>query len=345
MSAVRSKAIRRAGLVVTAAALVTAALGAVGAGASQLVDRNATDVTLQVNDRDEALLTYTVQGRVRHVLAWGAVNALPPTEGGQQERLQLDYSGGYGKYFAQNTAAQKLVAAFRKIRFTPGYLAKPVTRELQQTQQAADLYWKTAFHGGCLPYDGPPLAWALITCKAPDGSYWAVQQWQRGLPDYGVQPDGAKSAWELRLSHWTGALPVLTVHTDWSWRRWDHLYGQLTYLGQAAYGFLSSSLGQPLDGFGRNVYVDTYDSAYGPGWRRENSVLTHKGTGVFCYSVNPHGDHPAGKGSEYRVTVIGPGVTPDLMWQGPAPGRYSPPADAAANARIAALHDRLCRPN
>jgi hypothetical protein len=334
-----------AGLAVAAAGLVTAALGAGRAGASQLIDRNATNVTLQVNDRGEALLTYTAHGHVRHVLAWGAVNALPPTEGAQQVRLELDYSGGYGKYFAQDASAQKLVAAFRRIRFTPGYLANPVTRELQQTQQAADLYWKTGFHGGCLPYDGPPLAWALITCKAPDGSYWAVQQWQRALPDYGVQPDAAQSVRELRLSHWTGALPVLTVHTDWSWRRWDHLYGRLTYLGQPAYGFLSSSLGKPLDGFGRNVYVDTYDSAYGPGWRRENSALTHRGTGVFCYSVNPHRDHPAGTGSEYRVTVIGPGVTPDLMWQGRAPGPYSASADAAANAQIAALHDSLCRPN
>ena len=56
---------------------------------------------------------------------------------------------------------------------------------------------------------------------------------------------------------------MLTVHTDWSWHRWDHLYGTLTYLGLPAFGFLATSVGNPLDGFGRNVYVDTYDSAYG----------------------------------------------------------------------------------
>ena len=129
------------------------------------------------------------------------------------------------------------------------------------------------------------------------------------------------------------------------YRRWDHLFGQLVYLGRPAFGFRSTHTGNPLDGYGRNVYVDTLDSAYGGGWHRENSALTHAGTGVFCYSVNPHGDHPAGDGSRYRVTVIGPGVTPDVSWEGPAPGPYSAAADASANRAIAALHDAVCRPN
>ena len=78
MRSVRSKATLRVGLAVAVGVLATAGLGAVRAGASQLIDRNATDVTLQVNARGEALLTYTAHGQVRHVLAWGAVNALPP---------------------------------------------------------------------------------------------------------------------------------------------------------------------------------------------------------------------------------------------------------------------------
>jgi hypothetical protein len=43
--------------------------------------------------------------------------------------------------------------------------------------------------------------------------------------------------------------------------------------------------------------------------------------------------------------VIGPGVTPDVTWQGPAPGPYDPAADARANKAIAALGDRQCQPN
>jgi hypothetical protein len=91
--------------------------------------------------------------------------------------------------------------------------------------------------------------------------------------------------------------------------------------------------------------VDTFNSVYGSGWKRENSFLTHTSTGAFCYSVNPHGAHPAGKGTQYRATVEGPGVTPDIMWQGAAPGPYDKAADAAANDAIVQLGDPKCKPN
>ena len=99
------------------------------------------------------------------------------------------------------------------------------------------------------------------------------------------------------------------------------------------FGFASTPTGQPLDSFGRNLYLDTFDSAYGTGWKRENSFLTHKGDGVFCYSVNPHPGHPAGTGTEYRATIMGPGVTPDVMWKGQAPGAYDKATDAPAKHR------------
>ncbi len=151
--------------------------------------------------------------------------------------------------------------------------------------------------------------------------------------------------WELRLSHWTGELPVLTISTDWAWHQWDHLYGTFTYAGHPVYGFKSTSSGNPLDSFGRNIYVDTYDSAYGTGWHRENSFLTHTNTGVFCYSFNPHGSNPAGRGTRYRATVEGPGVTPDVMWEGNAPGAYDQTLDLQANEQITALGDKQCRAN
>jgi hypothetical protein len=327
------------------ASLVVGATLASGASASQIISTSAvTGLTLQVNHKGEALVTYTSHGKRVHVLVWGAKNALPPTRGGRQVAFQLDYSGGYGKYFEHDPAAQELAREYSKIRGTQGYLASPIVRKLQRVQQAADNYWQT-FHGGCAPYDGPPLAWAVATCKAPDGSYWAVQEWARKLPDYGTTPTKTEAALEVHLSHWTGPLPVLTIHTDWSYHRWQHLYGTFTYRGRPVYGFRSTSHGVPLDKWGRNVFVDTFDSAYGKGWRRENSFLTHKGTGVFCYSINPHGSHPQGKGTLYRATIMGPGVTPDVMWTGVPPGAYNKTADAKYNAAIAALHDPLCRPN
>jgi hypothetical protein len=174
-----------------------------------------------------------------------------------------------------------------------------------------------------------------------------LQAWQRALPDYGVSPTSEQSAWELHLSHWTGPTAVLTIREDWSYHRFDHLFGSLTYDGVGVYGFRSTPGGSPLDTFGRNIYVDTFGSAYGAGWKRENSFLTHKPNGTFCYGFYPHGSHPSGKGAKYRATVIGPGVTPDVMWQGTAPGPYNRALDLTANAaqRTPAFDDPACKVN
>jgi hypothetical protein len=200
--------------------------------------------------------------------------------------------------------------------------------------------------GSCGRYDGPELVWLVTACKAPDGSYWALQQWDRMLPNYGLQPTPTQAAPELRLSHWRGALAKLTVNQDWAYRgRFDHLYGSLTYRGQPMHGFATGRHGEPLDRFGALVYVDTLDSAYGPGWRRENGFVTHRPTGIFCYGFFPHGAHPSGRGTAYRATAVGPGGLPDLFWQG-AVKPYDPAADQVANEQQArSFSDRLCRPN
>jgi hypothetical protein len=315
------------------------------AGASQLIDRNATNVKLLVNGKGEALILYRVGGRQKHVLAWGAINAIAPTATRRQTAFKLDYAGGWGRYFLADPRVRNLQTRYMQIRATKGYLTSPTVKALAARSIFAKNYWKRSFHGTCRRYDGPPLAWQVAGCKAPDGSYWALQAWQRVLPNYGLAPTPMQAVWELHLSHWTTALPVLTISTDWSWHQWNHLFGTFVYNGKPVYGFKSTSTGQPLDTFGRNVYVDTLDSVYGKGWRRENSFLTHTGTGVFCYSVNPHGVRPAGTGSMYRATVIGPGVMPDVTWQGAAPAPYEKAADRTANAVIAALGDKQCKPN
>jgi hypothetical protein len=287
---------------------IAAALACVPvASASQLIDRNATGVSLRVDSHGEAMLTYRVGGKLKHVLAWGAVNAIPPNQSRPQVKFGLDYSGGYAKFH--------------------------------------NAHYYLVFNGSCLPYDGPALAWRVAACKAPDGSYWALQSWQRALPDYGVAPTAVQSAWELRLSHWTGALPVLAINTDWSYRRFDQIFGTYTYGDVPIFGFKSTSGGAPLDTYGRNIYVDTFNSAYGGGWKRDNSFLTHRAKGSFCYGFFPHGAHPAGNGAHYRATAEGPGVAPDVTWQGTAPGPYDKAADATANQAITALADPSCHPN
>jgi hypothetical protein len=195
----------------------------------------------------------------------------------------------------------------------------------------------TAPRSVCRPYAGPPLPWLLASCTAPDGSHWAVQAWQRRLPNYGVAPTGDTGAWELRLSHWRGLPASLSITVDWAYRRDHHLFGTLTYRGRGVHGFHSTRYGEPLDDYGRNVYVDTLDSAYGPGWRRENSFLAHGPYGTFCYGFYPHGGRPEGRGRRYRATVIGPGVSPDVGWEGVAPGAFDAAADKRLNQQQRAL--------
>ena len=196
--------------------------------------------------------------------------------------------------------------------------------------------------GVCRPYDGPPLAWLVTACKAPDGSYWALQTWQRLKPNYG----GTRGAWELHLSHWRGPLAQLVIYQNWAYGRYRHFFGRLTYGGRAVYGFSSTPRGSPLDGYGRNIYVDTFNSRYGRGWHRENSFLTHhrgRTLGDFCYGFFPHFGHPTGKGTKYRATVEGPGVTPDVMWTDDDIGAY----DAGLQRRMQGLErswgDPKCR--
>ena len=294
-----------------------AALGAVlawtGAGtASQpLYDANVQFASLKVNGKGEALVTYRRNnGRLRHVLVWGALNAREPTEGVAQVRFKLDYAGGWGKY--------------RKAR-----------------------YWKR-FRNRCAAYDGPRLALLVAACKAPDGTYWAVQAWQRRLPNLGFDPWlSQQTNVELHVSHWSGELPELAAYAHWTYNdEWQGIFGRLTYLGKAVYGFGATTKGAPKDGYGRNVYVDTLNSVYGQGWKREAGILTHKGTGTFCHSFVPQHPFPGypsqqlrppAPGERYRVTVSGPGVMPVLQVE--VPGLTA--ADRSHDNDLSTTFDRV----
>ena len=289
--------------------VVTATLAASiapAALASELIDRNATSVKLAVNKDGQALLTYNARGKTVRVLAWGAVNAIASTPSRAQVAFKLDYSGGWRAHRRQ--------------------------------------VW-TTFENTCGRYTGPRLHWLVTACTAKDGSHWAVQRWQRMLPNYGLDPTPKQAAWELRLAHWTGEPAKLEIRLDWAYRKYDHLFGRFTYDGRPVYGFKATSAGVPLDTFGRNLYVDTFDARYGSGWRRENSFLTHSGSGAFCYGFFEHGARPSGMGTRYRATIIGPGVTPDVYWESSAPGPYDSTLDLAANDLIRELGSGLCKPN
>jgi len=305
-------------LVAVALAVVAAWLPGTGR-ASQLIGRDARGLRLEVNARGEALLLFTSGGTREHVLVWGAINALPRSADRPQARFNVDYSGGWGKYH----------------RLFGGGKA----------------YWQT-FRNACRSYTGPKLAYQLAACDAPDGSHWAVQQWPEPLPDLGFTPwlAGQRQEWTA-VSHWTGPLAKLTAYTDWVYGHFHHLFGNYTYRGLPVYGFHTTATGAPTDDYGRLVFLDTYDSAYGPGWRRENSFVTHGPTGAWCYGLFPHDpttggyQHPPGQsqvrvpgvGTRYRLFADGPGVTPDVETFVTDPGDWNP----RDPAKVAFLDNQL----
>jgi len=160
----------------------------------------------------------------------------------------------------------------------------------------------------------------------------------------------------LHVSHWSGPLATLEVSPNFTYGgRWQGLFGRLTYLGQPVHGFRTPSA-RRRDPFARFVYFDTLNSAYGPGWEHDTGIVTHLRNGAFCYSFVPQETPPgyptrelmpAGHGDRHRITVMGPGVTPVIQWEGASLGRYDPKQDATFNAlfdKLVGPDDKVCAP-
>jgi hypothetical protein len=245
----------------------------------------------------KALLTYQLNGATRRTLVSGAVNALTPSKDTPQVKFEMDQLGPRGKD--------------KKI-------------------------W-SSFKNKCKPYDGPALAFLVTACKAPDGSYWAVQSWQYWLPFFGYQPwlpyqdDVA-----FHVSHWTGQLAQLEMWADWidvgrGAAAPHDVIARLYYGGSPVYGYVVKAGGVPGDGYGRVVYIETLDSLLGAGWWRLTGILARNRSGTLCHAMvpqmafsnypNPH-EVDAGNGTAYRAYVEGPGVTPLVMTQVADPGNY-----------------------
>jgi hypothetical protein len=221
----------------------------------------------------------------------------------------------------------------KQVRAWGAINARAPSESVPQVQMALNYAGGLTLRGGCRPYTGPKLGWVVQACDGRDGSYWAVQNWAR-LVKPGQSP--ADATWELRLSHWSGPIAQISVKTDWALRQYDDVYGQYTYRGQPIHGFHSTHGGAPLDSYGRNLYLDTLNSSYGSGWRRENGFLARKPNGGFCYAMYH------GKGQAYRLSSVGPGVTPDVFVEVAAPGAYDRARDLEAAAEQRALLGKVC---
>ncbi len=167
--------------------------------------------------------------------------------------------------------------------------------------------WGRAARGRDVSYPTAAVAlpMAVAVRQTPDGRFWALQAWRR-LRGRQV---------ELRLSRWRGAPTHLAL---WAWCcKWrsEVVRGRATFHGRPIYGFRNTPQGVPLDGLGRNVYID---SRRGSGWKRTMGILTHRPTGRFGLWIRPHW-----RGRAYRARMVGPNWGRTL---GPDAQAYTPSA-------------------
>ena len=226
------------------------------APASELLgDRDVTDATLQVNGRGEASSSYTRStGAPRRVLVWGAVNACRRARASHRCGSRMTTRAAGGSTGRQCGAPSP---------------------------------------NRCQLYDGPSLPNLVAACKAPDGSYWALQHWQRYL----------RCAASLRSARVTASRSSTSRTGTGPYRssRFPRT-GPTTAVGRGSSGdsptraspcTASARPRQPGPSRTRRyVYIDTLNSRFGPGWQRAAGILTHVANGAFCYSFVPQEPPP-----------------------------------------------------
>lgn len=145
---------------------------------------------------------------------------------------------------------------------------------------------------------------------------WAHANAPATVPGFTLPPLGEQSF---------DGFPRLLGYTRWSkfspggyqgylqGKHYPLIFGSLTFSGYGVYG-PGDRYGAPTNAYGRNVYIDTFESDYGPGWRRIMGVLTQPPNGAFCYEISKKGGSKSRNGISslrmYRLTAIGPGLTP-----------------------------------
>jgi hypothetical protein len=290
----------RTGALMALLAIVAVLVTAPAADASQLVHNNAKKVRLKVNRKGVAQVTYTAGGKRHDVLFWGAVGA--------QKKFRLDRTGGW-------------------------------------KSKKADWRNPGSFRNACRKYRGPALTRAtggsmrhavsrlVAVCTHPDGSHWALQSWKRLVRHQGTGAY-ATAPRELRISHWRGSYGTLSANANWvGGGTRMQLYGQLKWKGKPWFATAWGTTGNVTDGVGRNMFIDSYNSDFGTGWWRVNSILTHRPSGQYCYNFGPKPPVTDNWGyspeKRYRLGVPGPGVSPDIFLSvtGVTYAEYDPAVD------------------
>ena len=142
------------------------------------------------------MLTYHKGSAVKHVLVWGAINAITPREGAHQAKFKLDYSGGWGtKHIVYWKTSPAAAAATTGPRFRTWW--RPASRLTART--------------------GPRRAGRSRSRTSAS---------RRGRRS-------SQANW-LEVSHWTGEIAKLETGSNWVYGgRFEALFGRFTYLGTA----------------------------------------------------------------------------------------------------------------
>jgi hypothetical protein len=138
------------------------------------------------------------------------------------------------------------------------------------------------------PVGEPSLPWALAIRETPDGAFYALQSWKR-LDNGPV---------ELRFSRWRGEPTKLTLRAVCCKWGSENVEGNASFHGKPIYGFKATAQGDPLDPYGRNVYLDSFRSGQ---WQRMMGILAKAPAGEFSLWIRS-----VWAGSAYRGTISGP---------------------------------------
>ena len=263
------------------------------ASASTLVTRNPQGpVKLQVNAQGVAMMTVKTNGRVQHILAWGAVNL-------SRGRLRLDFSGGQGDSGAHWQTFRNVCEPYRGERFTGIEMAVAKCTAPDGSHWAVQ-QWMRAVpnYGGSTG----PVEVRISHWKGPVADLEVYADWSRYGPSKNVK-------WPHLFGTYTWqGLPVAVGEATPQGVPLDD-DGRNLYLDS-----LNPDYGYPSGKFT---------------WRRVNGFLANRPHGQFCFEIGPKGEYSQLAGissvNRYRMTTSGPGVTPDIrvFFDGP-PSPYDP---------------------
>ena len=257
----------------------------------------STCLSLAVNGRGEALAQLPRRRTVRDrdVLVWGAMNAHAPDTRRPQVRFELRLRGGWRTYGSAGTRGRSgtRCRAVRRSR------ARPPRRRLQGARRLL-------------------LGAAALAAAAP----------MRGFDPFRPRHVGRRAARLALVGPAARARGLAEL--DYGGRL-QGLFGRLILPRRARARLPDTVRDEEPTAYARYVYIDTFNSVYGRGWRRDTGDRHASAQrGLLLQLRRRRRRRPAirrreprgpGNGERHRVTVDGPGRDADRAVGGRGPAR------------------------